>query len=146
MEGPRQEVLRIRASYAFLAKLREFVRHAGLTVGLSETERDSIVLAIDEAATNIIAHAARQHEEAIDCCCFMDESGQELVCELVYDAEDLFDPINSPSEEAIRQRVREFRRGGYGVFLMHNLVDTVEYRREGQKNIIRLSKKHHLGQ
>lgn len=142
MSNTRQEVLRIRASYAFLAKLREFVRHAGGEVGLSESERDKIVLAIDEAATNIITHASRKNEEAIDCCCTINATSHELVCELVYDAEDLFDPVHSPTEEAIRARVQAFRRGGYGVYLMHNLVDTVEYRREGKKNIIRLSKRH----
>jgi anti-sigma regulatory factor (Ser/Thr protein kinase) len=142
MSEGRREILTIRADYALLAELRDFVRLAGTKVGLSEEERDKLVLAIDEAATNIITHAAKNHPEAIDCRCTMDDNQQTLVCELVYDTHDHFDPETTPKHEDIQKRVQEFKRGGYGLFLMHTLVDSIEYRREGNRSVIRLVKRH----
>jgi anti-sigma regulatory factor (Ser/Thr protein kinase) len=143
MSEGRREILTIRADYALLSELRDFVRLAGTKVGLSEEERDKLVLAIDEAATNIITHAAKNHAEAIDCRCTMDDNQQTLVCELVYDTHDHFDPATTPKHEDIQKRVQEFKRGGYGLFLMHTLVDSIEYRREGNRSVIRLVKRHH---
>jgi anti-sigma regulatory factor (Ser/Thr protein kinase) len=142
MPESRREVLTIRADYALLSELRDFVRHAGTKVGLSEAERDKLVLAIDEAATNIITHAAKSHPEAIDCRCTMDDLDQSIICELVYDTHDHFDPVAAPKHEEIQKRVQEFKRGGYGLFLMHTLVDSIEYRREGNRSVIRLVKRH----
>lgn len=142
MSEPRQEILHMHANYALLSKLREFVHEAGGRVGLDAKERESLVLAIDEAATNIITHAVKKSSEEFDCCCWLDQESRSVICELVYDAEDLFAPGEAPTEESIRKRVTEFKRGGYGVYLMHSLVDTIEYRREGKKNVIRLVKKH----
>lgn len=142
MSEGRKQILSIRADYALLAQLRDFVRHAGTEVGLSEEERDKLVLAIDEAATNIITHVAKHEHHGIDCRCTLDDDAHLIVCELVYEADDEFDPVTAPEQEEIRNRVLEFKRGGYGLFLMHTLVDSIEYRREGHSNVIRLVKKH----
>lgn len=142
MSESRKQILSIRADYALLAQLRDFVRHAGTEVGLSDEERDKLVLAIDEAATNIITHVAKHEHHGIDCWCTLDSDEHLIVCELVYEADVEFDPISAPQPDEIMKRVQEFKRGGYGLFLMHTLVDSIEYRREGDRNIIRLVKKH----
>ena len=133
-------VLSLPEDYAILAKLRAFVREQALAMGFDGDAAESLALAVDEAATNIISHSAKDAPHVFQCTCGMDLDSHELICELVYEADDIFAPDNPPGPEDILARVQAMKRGGLGVYLVHNLVDKVEYRREGTHNIICLIK------
>ena len=70
----------------------------------------------------------------------IDVKNDEIICEIFYDADDFFTPDRTPDREEILNRVQSFKRGGLGVYLVHTLVDKVEYRREGDRNVICLIK------
>ena len=136
IEGP--EAITLPAEYAVLGKLREFVRKAALGAGLRGASLDSLLLAVDEAATNIISHSAQGLPDEILCRCGHDGNSASISCELVYRADGPFAPEQAPDRDQILERVRSMKRGGLGVFLTHALVDTIEYGHSGGRNSIRL--------
>ena len=135
----------IRADYRMLSKLRRFIATVGAELGLDKPALDALTLAVDEAATNIIEHAVRDRPHEITCRCMEDGSRQEVVCVLGYDANGPFQPAALPSREEISERLRSLQPGGLGVYLVHSLVDGVEYGREGTTNVIVLRKQKRLG-
>lgn len=125
------------ANYAHLHDVRQFVVECAEDAKLTAQLRDNLILAVDEATTNIISHASTVAPHDIVCSCEYDR--QQFVCELSYRTEEFSVPTEPPSIEEIEERVRSFKRGGLGVFLMHQLVQHVSYEREGDRNIIRLT-------
>lgn len=124
-----------------LITLREFVRSESKRCGLSAAAIDQLSLAVDEAATNIIEHAVRGMPHAITCTCVIDDVGEALICTLDYESPMAFTPEATPKSDSIRARVGAMQRGGLGVYLVHTLVDSVEYSREGRRNRIVLTKR-----
>jgi serine/threonine-protein kinase RsbW len=143
MQMDREKSITLAADYSVLKELREFVSDIGRLAGLDDAELDALSLAVDEAATNIISHTAPDAPHKFSCTCSAHIPEHELVCKLSYDAEDLFAPIEPPSTADIQNRVQSMKRGGLGVYLMHTLVDEVDYRREGIQNVICLVKRVH---
>jgi serine/threonine-protein kinase RsbW len=133
-------VLSVPAEYPALTKLRAFVREQALDRGMSGKDAEALALAVDEAATNIISHVTKGLPHIIECACENDVKNDEIICEIFYDADDFFTPDRTPDREEILNRVQSFKRGGLGVYLVHTLVDKVEYRREGDRNVICLIK------
>jgi len=128
--------LSVPPEYGMLGTLRQFVSEQGKQLGLSDQELDSLSLAVDEAATNIIEHAVRGMPHEITCTCTLDDQDGTVLCKLDYDAPRAFEPEDTPKKEAILSRVRSLKPGGLGVYLVHTLVDHVEYGRSGGRNVI----------
>jgi serine/threonine-protein kinase RsbW len=96
--------------------------------------RFSIVLAVHEACTNIIEHAYHGNAGQIQVHIDLDSAGKKIVINLL----DQGDPAEV---ENIKDKQPDFPRvKGYGLMLMRQLVDRVEYSREGDANRWRLEK------
>lgn len=97
-----------------------------------------VQLTLDELATNVINHGygATGHSFQITV-----KSNPEAVqIELVDEARP-FDPLQNAPQPAIDAGVHERKVGGLGVYIVKELMDELEYRRENGKNCLTLVKK-----
>lgn len=120
---PLSLCLHIKSNPSELKGLRDFARETVLTAGCSPEQAESIVLAIGEAANNIIQHA------------YGDENGDiELNISLNRDTEPaqfvivLRDYADTIDINEIRSRaLDDVRPGGLGVHFMKQLMDSLIY-------------------
>jgi anti-sigma regulatory factor (Ser/Thr protein kinase) len=128
------------ATTSILAELRDFVSHEGARFGLDKLALHNLALAIDEAATNIIEHVLPRRSSKISCACSDTPNHKEVIYEISWESEEPYHPDPVPSSREVRRRVEERTPGGLGVYLIHALVDEIEYDYRNGKCIIRLIK------
>jgi serine/threonine-protein kinase RsbW len=119
--------------------MRAFVERMARHAGLTEKESYDLMLAADEAATNIIEHSMPHTDVVLSCT--SDGVVRALLVEIQYSSSDTFRP-SPPTAIEIGDRIRQRERGGLGLYLMHRLVDSIDYLHEGGRNVIRLQKRH----
>jgi serine/threonine-protein kinase RsbW len=121
-----------------LLEVRDFVSDAARQFGFSEEEIANIVLAVDEACTNIIKHAYQYApDKEIDIAILRNDGAFEV---RIKDSGKTFDPdaLKAPD---LKRNLSHHRRGGLGVYLMKKLMDKVEYNFEaGHTNEVSLVK------
>lgn len=135
--SPTTYNLSVQASTEHLSEVRDFVSSHAAEFGFDEKEVADIRLAVDEAYTNIIKHAYKNDKQKvvdIELGC----NGSELWISLL-DTGDAFD-LRNYSKPDIRQRIKNKKRGGVGVYLIKELMDDVQYSTEGSVNEIRMTK------
>lgn len=128
----------VESTTANLVVVRTFVTEAALRSGIDEDTTNRIVMAVDEACTNIIRHAYKNiSSNPIEVCIIQSKNKFEVV---ITDYGKPFDP-NSIKEPDIKDNLKNYKKGGLGMFLIRALMDEVDFRRdEGQKNVVRLIK------
>lgn len=128
----------VQASTEHLAEVRNFVAKHAREFGFKKQDVADIRLAVDEAYTNIIKHAYKNDgNKSVDI-----ELGynSDTFWVTLMDTGDAFDPRNY-SKPDVRQKIKEKKRGGVGVYLIRKLMDDVEYNTKGSVNEIRMTKK-----
>ncbi len=135
---PQNISKRIASRTESLVEVREFVDTAARAFGFSEEDVANIILAVDEACTNIIKHAYQYAaDQEIEISIFPTTRSFEI---RIYDNGKAFDPslIRTPD---LKDHIGHKRRGGLGVYLMKRLMDKVEYNFiPGKRNEVRLIK------
>ena len=128
----------IKSKTEHLLDVREFVSSAAQRLGFSDEETSKIVLAVDEACTNIIKHAYQYDpNKEIRISINTTKGALEI---LIEDEGKSFNPLAVKPPD-LKQHLQQFRRGGLGVYLMKTLMDEVEYNlNPGKKNVVRLLK------
>jgi serine/threonine-protein kinase RsbW len=131
-------IKRIPSRTENLLEVREFVGTAARSFGFSEEDIANIVLAVDEACTNIIKHAYQYaNDREIEVTILPSQQSFEI---RIFDNGKAFDPeaLRPPN---LKEHIGHHRRGGLGVYLMKRLMDKVEYSfNPGKKNEVRLIK------
>lgn len=94
-------------------------------MGVEPSVIAGVVLAVDEAATNIIVHGYGGQAGDIDVR--LSRKGDALVVRL-YDRAPPFDPATVPLPDTTLP-LDERPIGGMGIFFMHRVMDEVCYRR-----------------
>lgn len=128
----------------FPVEVREIERLNGLVRRFGELHEVpsralyAVNLALDELVTNTILYA------------FEDVSGQELRVRVEVAGSELhgeladegreFNPLNVPAPN-LDAPLHERDLGGLGLHLVRSLMDRLEYRREGSKNVLTLMKR-----
>lgn len=133
-----KHTLSVEASTAHLAEVRDFVAVHAQKLGLSQKDISDIRLAVDEAYTNIIKHAYK-NEASKPVLIEIDFKNSQFWISLKDEGES-FNPDTYKMPD-ILQRIKNKQRGGMGVFLIHKVMDKVQYYRTGQMNEIRMVKK-----
>jgi serine/threonine-protein kinase RsbW len=98
----------------------------------------AVNLALDEVVTNIVLHG------------FDDPANQDVEARLVVkegiivaeieDSGRAFNPMDAPPPN-LEASLDERTLGGLGIHLVKSLMDKVEYRREGSKNVLTIRKR-----
>ncbi len=128
---------RFRARFEELEQIRHFVGEAAQAAGFSDKAVYAVELAADEAASNIIEHAYAGEPNATFqlTCEFAD--GQ-LVMRFVDQGKSFdFDRVEVPD---LKADLSHRKVGGLGIYLMHKLMDQVDYRVTTSGNILTLKK------
>jgi len=114
-------MLRIEAHTRNLAALRDFVEQAAVSFRVGPGPAFDMVLAVDEAAANIIQHGYRQQPGVIEA--EVERQEQALVVRLRDDAP-AFDPNDAPSPDLSLPLERR-PPGKLGIYLMRKSVDEI---------------------
>ncbi len=129
-----------------IAARLENVRHAAEAVaeaaqraGLDERAVYHCQMAVDEALTNIIEHGYRFQEDAhqIEIVCRLEADAFRIT---ITDDSPPFNPLTHDAPDPT-QPLDSREPGGWGIYFIRRLMDAVEYRREGEKNVLTLIKK-----
>ena len=135
--GP-ELTLRLNNRLDEIARMAVAVEAFGAAHHLTDEVIFAFNLSLDEVVTNVISYAfADVQDHAIDVRLWLD--GDVLFAEVSDDGRP-FDPIEVPPPN-IDAPIEERRIGGLGVYLVREMMDTLEYAREGGRNVLRLSKR-----
>jgi serine/threonine-protein kinase RsbW len=130
--------LTVKSQTENLSEIRDFVSGNAHEAGIPSSTIDNIILAVDEACTNIIKHAYKLSPKG------------EIIIRIDYDEEKFtitiidygksFEPDRIPRPD-LQKYYLEHRVGGLGMYLMKSLMDNVEYITvPGKYNQVLLSK------
>ncbi len=131
--------IKVKSRTENLSLIRDFVSSKASDAGLAKDDIENVMLAVDEACTNIIKHAYKSFPDG------------EIVIKLEYNSDKLlvtiidhgstFDP-EGISDPDLQKYYRNGRVGGLGMYLMKTLMDDVKYITvPGKYNQVLLSKK-----
>jgi len=121
-----------------LLVIREFVSEEARAFGFSDEDAANIILAVDEACTNIIKHAYQYAtDKEIEVTVLRKNRCFEI---RIFDTGRSFDPTTIRQPD-LKEHIGHRKRGGLGVYLMKKLMDKVEYDfHKGKRNEVRLIK------
>ena len=138
---------RVSSSFELLAdirslqKIRQAIEAQAVTLGISRNRIYRVLLAVEEATSNVIRHAydgkGKSKPLYIDV-----EMSRHAVKILIRDVGKTFNFERHPSNRIVRLALQKRSRGGYGVHLIKSIMDKYEYVRNADgENHLRLVKK-----
>lgn len=132
--------LKVTSTTGELAAIREFIQEKASQAGVSQKTIDSIILAVDEASTNIVKHAYHFDDSKEIKVHLSFENGSCTVS--LTDFGDSFDPDKVPNPD-MNEYLRQRRVGGLGLMLIRTLMDFVEYHSvKGKYNRLTMVKRY----
>ena len=125
------------ADVKHLDEVREFVGRTALGAGFDEKDVYAVQLAADEAASNIIEHAYEgRPDQTFRLRC---EYKDERLVMTFFDQGLSFD-FSKVDKPDVTANLSERKIGGLGIYLMHKLMDEVEYKVAATGNFLTLIK------
>lgn len=124
-----------RSSPESLPEISEFILSATKGSGLDEREAFHLMMAVDEACTNIIKYG-RSGEIEIRCDV---EDGQVEV--EIRDEGVPFNPLEAPAPK-IKAPLEERKVGGLGIYVIRTLTEDLRYERRGGRNVLTMAISH----
>ena len=122
---------------AEIGRLSLLVEEFGRAHALPEDVVHAFNLALDEIITNVIVHGytdAQPHTIPVRLW----RDGETVHAEIEDDGR-AFNPLDVPPPD-LDVPIEERKVGGLGLFLVRAMMDQFEYRREDDRNVVRLSK------
>ena len=116
--------LRIAAELKNLAEIRRFVRETASALGVDPAMIPDVLLAVDEAASNIVLHGYQGQEGIIEI--EVRREGDALVIRLRDEAAP-FDPTCVPPPD-LTLPLEQRALGGVGIYLIRQVMDEVTHR------------------
>ncbi|HUG81328.1 MAG TPA: ATP-binding protein [Bryobacterales bacterium] len=117
----------------WLRVIRSVLAEYAESKGLDSQSAHEVVLAVDEAAANVIKHSY-QGDPGGRVTVAASEIAGGIEVEIIDNGEP-FNPIRHPVPAP-----DEIRAGGRGVFLMQAAMDSVEYEQRDGRNCVRMKK------
>jgi len=116
--------LTVKSKTENLSAIRDFVSSYVAEAGIAQDVIENIILAVDEACTNIIKHAYHSVPDG-EIIIKLKTTGSKLIVSIT-------DFVNSLKKEKIpepdlQKYYRQRRVGGLGMYLMKTLMDDVKY-------------------
>ena len=130
--------LRINSKTENLSLIRDFVSEKALNAGIPMDTVEKIMLAVDEACTNIIKHAYKSSPDG-EIIINIDYNEKKFTITII-DYGKSFEPDRVPLPN-LQKYYHEHKVGGLGIYLMKSLMDDVKYTSvPGKYNQVLLSK------
>ena len=131
----RQIVLKNRIEQ--IRDMAAFLEEIFNELNVSMVNAFNINLAVEEAVTNVIMYAFPQDEEH-DFILSVEDSENELIFRIIDDGV-AFDPTVQPDAD-VSLSLEDRPIGGLGIFLIRQMMKSVEYQRVDGKNILTIVK------
>ena len=127
--------IKLPAQLEYLQKFIDFVATCSREQGFKKKRIHEIELATEEALVNIFNYAYKETNGDVEIIFKLDDN-KRFIIEIV----DTGIPFNVLSVAAPDSTgdISERQTGGLGVFLIKKFMDAVQYRHEGNKNILSL--------
>lgn len=132
-----EKKLVIKNEISEISKLAIFIEELGEELNLTPDLVFNLNLVLEEAVSNVILYAYPK-EESQEISLLAKMSGSNLVFVLT-DSGKEFDPTQAPDAD-ITLSAEERQIGGLGIFLIRQIMNTVEYQRIDGKNVLTLGK------
>ena len=130
--------LALEAGLEDLARVRAFVDDAMRGLGVDAQARADLLLAVDEAVTNVVLHGYGGGRGPLALC--VDRDGADLRI-VIRDRAPLFDPSEA-SRPQLDTELADRPIGGMGVFLVRQAADRLEHaQRAGGGNVLTLTRR-----
>jgi len=130
--------IKVKSRTENLSHIRDFISTNARKAGINRETVENIMLAVDEACTNIIKHAYRSLPDGE--IIIKIEYNEDKFTVVIIDYGKSFDPGSVPKPD-LRKYYNERRVGGLGMYLMKTLMDDVKYTSiPGKYNKVLLSK------
>ena len=134
--------LKLRAQLEELHNIESALEKAGQSQGWDQGLVYQIHLVLEELAVNTVNYgfrdAADRSQGSIEI--LISEQTDSLRIDYL-DNGTPFNPFEEAPEPDVDTGIAERRTGGLGVHFVRTMMDEVGYKREGDKNLIRLSKR-----
>jgi sigma-B regulation protein RsbU (phosphoserine phosphatase) len=135
------EFLRVKAFPADVSSLdavQDFAGNLMKEAGIAQEVAGRVALTVEEVFVNIALYAYKKSgtggEVMVRC-----GVGPEIVSLEFTDEGSPFNPLEHEDPD-VALGAGEREPGGLGLFIVKKIMDAVEYRREGGKNVLRMSK------
>lgn len=133
-----EKELHVKSRTENLSQIRGFIQDYASLAGFTQDGIDNMMLAVDEACTNIIKHAYKSFPDG-EITIKAKYENKKLIISII-DYGKAFEPEKIP-EPDIQEYYKQHRVGGLGMYLMKTLMDDVEYTSvPGKYNQVLLSK------
>ncbi len=130
--------LRVEPQANAIPQLIKWVEAHCSANGIADDIRLKAALALEEAAINVVTHGFVGLPPPHQLTVRLDITAEALVAEITDNGRP-FDPTAAPDPDLLLP-LDQRRPGGLGVLLIRRLMDHVQYRRNGDFNILRLEK------
>ena len=121
-----------------VGRLMERIEKVAAEWGLSEDDTVNLNLILDEFVSNVIRHGFEDEGEH-DIPVTLDLDGDVINIRIEDDGRP-FNPLEAPPPD-LDLPIEERPLGGLGIFIARSLADTVEYRRENNRNVLLITKR-----
>ena len=138
MKASTSHSINVSSSTEHLREVRKFVQKFVQQFDVTKNDLEEIILAVDEAYTNIIKHA------------YNNDPNQTVKIELGTSTDILWVQLSDTGfhfnadeyqPPDLLKRIKNKQRGGMGVYLINKLMDSVEYSSAGKTNTILMRKR-----
>jgi len=131
-------ILKLHATPQEVMRAVEALQEMGRQKHMTEKDVFALALALEECGCNIVNHALRRNAQE-EFQVAIEHIGDAVIVEL-RDRGPAFDPTQfCPAEPASGGDERP--PGGWGIPLVRRYMDDIRYRREGDENVLRLTKR-----
>ena len=132
-----EKKLILQNEMAEISKLAIFIEELGEEFGLSSELVFNLNLVLEEAVSNVILYAYPKEEHQTISLIARKKDNQLIF--VLTDSGKEFDPTQAPDAD-ITLSAEDRPIGGLGIFLIRQIMNTVEYQRIEGKNVLTLGK------
>jgi len=138
--------MELRSNAEVLCVVRSATARLAELLGLSDSDSHLVILAVDEALTNIIRHAYKgERERCIEVTFRLlsktgDSVPQRTLEIVLLDDGVPVDPKRLRPRPLKEVPIDELKPGGLGLYFIRKNMDRVEFRRLDGRNLLRLTK------
>ncbi|MBR2360131.1 MAG: ATP-binding protein [Bacteroidaceae bacterium] len=132
-----EKTLILKNDIAEISRLAEFVENLGEEFMLTPDLVFNLNLVLEEAVSNVILYAyPKEEHEIITLSARKDDN---MLIFVLTDSGKEFDPTQIPDAD-VTLSAEEREIGGLGIFLIRQIMNTVEYQRIEGRNVLTLGK------
>lgn len=133
-----KNVLNLPARQEELIVLRNWIESVADTICASTQNKRQLFIAVDEIFTNIASYSYNPEVGDAQVSTDFDEEKRQLIITFT-DKGKAYNPLEADTPD-IDAALDDRSIGGLGIFMVRQLMDDVEYKRENEQNILILKK------